>query len=153
MVKASGSRDRCDSNSNPSFTHWWLSHHSPCPSLDFPICKMTIPTSKCHWEDQVSLIYNFVPSHTQSVSIVCTWSLSCVWLFVTRGLYHTRPSVHGIFQARLLEWVAIAFSRESSQPKVWICISCIAGGFLTTEPPAKHPPLIHYMYVNNCHTD
>ena len=27
------------------------------------------------------------------------------------------PSVHGILQARILEWVAIAFSRESSQPR------------------------------------
>ena len=26
-------------------------------------------------------------------------------------------SVHGIFQARILEWVAIAFSRGSSQPR------------------------------------
>ena len=34
-------------------------------------------------------------------------------------------SVHGIFQARILEWVAISFSRGSSQPKDWICISCI----------------------------
>ena len=27
------------------------------------------------------------------------------------------PSVHGIFQARLLEWVAISFSRGSSHPR------------------------------------
>ena len=31
------------------------------------------------------------------------------------------PSVHGISQASILEWVAISFSRESSQP-----VSCIA---------------------------
>ena len=37
-------------------------------------------------------------------------------------------SVHGILQARILEGVAISFSRGSSQPRVWICISCIAGG-------------------------
>ena len=33
-------------------------------------------------------------------------------------------SVHGIFQARILEWVAISFSRESSQPRDQIHISC-----------------------------
>ena len=35
-------------------------------------------------------------------------------------------SVHGIFQERILEWVAISFSRESSQPRDWIqvCLHC-----------------------------
>ena len=34
-------------------------------------------------------------------------------------------SVHGISQTRILEWVAISFSRGSSWPRDWICISCI----------------------------
>ena len=42
-------------------------------------------------------------------------------------------SVHGISQARILEWVAIPFSRESSQPRDQIHISYIAGGFFTAE--------------------
>ena len=36
-------------------------------------------------------------------------------------------SVHGIFQARILEWVAISFSRRSSQPRDWTWVSCIVG--------------------------
>ena len=40
-------------------------------------------------------------------------------------------SVHGIFQARILEWVAISFSRGSSQPRVQTWVSCIAGRFFT----------------------
>ena len=35
------------------------------------------------------------------------------------------PSVHGIFQARILEWIAISFSRESSWPRDWIWVSYI----------------------------
>ena len=35
-------------------------------------------------------------------------------------------SVHGIFQARILEWVAVSFSRGSSQPKDRTRVSCIA---------------------------
>ena len=35
-------------------------------------------------------------------------------------------SVHGIFQARILEWVAISFSRESSQPMDKTHVSCLA---------------------------
>ena len=40
-------------------------------------------------------------------------------------------SVHGILQARILEWVAISFSRGSSQPRDQTQISCTAGRFLT----------------------
>ena len=36
-------------------------------------------------------------------------------------------SVHGIFQARVLEWVAISFSRRSSQPRDWTWVSCTVG--------------------------
>ena len=40
-------------------------------------------------------------------------------------------SVHGIPQARILEWIAIPFSRDSSQPMDQTQVSCIAGGFFT----------------------
>ena len=40
-------------------------------------------------------------------------------------------SVHGILQARILEWVVIPFSRGSSQPRGGTQVSCIAGRFFT----------------------
>ena len=40
-------------------------------------------------------------------------------------------SAHGIFQARILEWVSIPFSRESSRPGDQTWVSCIAGRSLT----------------------
>ena len=46
-------------------------------------------------------------------------------------------SVHGILQARVLEWVAMPSSRGSSQPRDWTQVSCAAGRFFTTEPPGK----------------
>ena len=46
-------------------------------------------------------------------------------------------SVHGILQARLLEWVAVPFSRRSSQPRNKTGVSCIAGEFFTIEPPRE----------------
>ena len=36
-------------------------------------------------------------------------------------------SVHGIVQARILEWVTISFSRGSSQPREWTRVSCTGG--------------------------
>ena len=38
-----------------------------------------------------------------------------------QGLQLTSSSVHGISQARILEWVAISFSRQSSPPKSLVC--------------------------------
>ena len=40
-------------------------------------------------------------------------------------------SIHGIFQARILEWVAISFSRRSSQPRNWTQVSRIIGKCFT----------------------
>ena len=40
-------------------------------------------------------------------------------------------SVHGIFQARILEWVSISFSRGSSQPRDWTQVSRIVGRCFT----------------------
>ena len=40
-------------------------------------------------------------------------------------------SVHGVLQARIPEWVAVPFSRGSSQPRDQTQVSCIAGGFFT----------------------
>ena len=43
-------------------------------------------------------------------------------------------SVHGILQARILEWVAISSSRGSSWPRDWTQVSCIAGRLFTDWP-------------------
>ena len=42
-----------------------------------------------------------------------------------------RSSVHGIFQARVLEWVAISFSRGSSRPRDQTWVSHIVGRCFT----------------------
>ena len=41
-------------------------------------------------------------------------------------------TVYGILQTRILEWVAIPFSRGSSQPRDQTQVSCIAVGFFTS---------------------
>ena len=58
-----------------------------------------------------------------------TWKLfSHVWLFANPMNY----TVHGILQARILEWVAFPFSRKSSQPRDQTQVSHIAGRFFTS---------------------
>ena len=62
-------------------------------------------------------------------------------------------SVHGIFQARILEWVAISSSREPFPPRDQTCItsaSCIAGRFFIAEPLGK-PQNMLMQKLNNMH--
>ena len=51
-------------------------------------------------------------------------------------------SVHRILQARILEWVAIPFSRGSSRPRNWIGVSCIAGRYFTVWATRNHHELL-----------
>ena len=51
---------------------------------------------------------------------------SCLTLCDPMDCSQPGSSVHGILQARILEWVAISFSRGSSQPRGWTQVSCIA---------------------------
>ena len=53
-------------------------------------------------------------------------------------------SVQGILLARVLEWVAISFSRGYSQPRDWTHISCIAGGFFTVWATREAPSIFRY---------
>ena len=62
----------------------------------------------------------------QSCPTLTPWTIAC-----------QDPLSVGIRQARILEWVAITFSRGSAQPRAWTRVSCIAGRFFTTELPGK----------------
>ena len=46
-------------------------------------------------------------------------------------------TVYGILQERILEWVDISISRLSFRPRDRTDISCVAGGFFTSEPPRR----------------
>ena len=53
--------------------------------------------------------------------------------------YCMNCTIHGILQARILEWVAFPFSRESSQTRNWTQVSHIAGGFFTSWATREAP--------------
>ena len=65
---------------------------------------------------------------------VCVGCFSRLQFFVTPWTVCSPPgsSVHGILQARIVEWVALPSSRESSQPRDQTRVSCFAGRFFTT---------------------
>ena len=85
--------------------------------------------------------------------IVCV--CVCVCVLVT----HLRPalcspmdcsspgsSIHGITQARILEWVATPFSRGSSQPRGQTQVFALGANSLPSEPPGK--PTWHSLFLN-----
>ena len=64
----------------------------------------------------------------------CVHAQSCPTVWDPMNCSLSDSSVHGILQARILEWVAISFSMGSSRPRdgarvSWV--SCTAGGFFT----------------------
>ena len=58
-------------------------------------------------------------------------------------------SVHGIHQERILEWVAISFSRGSSWPRNLTQVSCIAGKFFTYWA-MREAPFMSYINIKSC---
>ena len=65
----------------------------------------------------------------------CTQLLSHVWLFATPWTAACKAPLPMGFPRQ--ELAAISFSRGSSQPRDQTRVSCLAGGFFTTEPPGK----------------
>ena len=58
---------------------------------------------------------------------MCSVAKLCLTLCNPMDCSPPGSSARGISQARRLEWVAISFSRESSQPREQTQVSCIAG--------------------------
>ena len=57
-------------------------------------------------------------------------------------------SVHGILQARMLEWVAMLSSRGSCQTRDQTQVSCTADRFFTSETPGKPQSFLWFSFVN-----
>ena len=71
---------------------------------------------------------------------MCSVALSYLTLWDPVDCSPPGSSVHGMSQARILEWIAISYSRDLPDP--WIeplssAFPALAGGFSTTEPPGK----------------
>ena len=62
---------------------------------------------------------------------------SCLTLCNPKDCSPPGSYVHGILQARILEWVAVSFSRGSSWPRDQTWVSCTAGRFFTTWAPRE----------------
>ena len=82
-------------------------------------------------------------THTYPYLCVCV-SYSVMTICDLMDCSPPSSSVHRIFHARILEWVAIPFSRGSSPPRDRTWVSCIAGRFLTDWDTREAPNLTHH---------
>ena len=86
-------------------------------SATFPFCRVTQ-----------------LPLHLAIVKVDYVLILFCNHneVFSCDLLVHADYTVHGVLQVRILERVAVPFSRGSSQPRDRTQVSCIASGFFTS---------------------
>ena len=121
----------------PSFKSSWVKHHRSGLRNRLPFLKLltlqrnklsNIPKGKYNfkrWTKKTRVFGELMCMFSCSVTSDPSDAFDC-----------TQPgsSVHGIFQARMLEWITIYFSRESSRPRDQACVSyvlCIIGRFFT----------------------
>ena len=100
-------------------------------------CSFRPASGAQSWKGQWGTAQHLPRGHTvcAELAVVGAQLLSHIQLFCNRmDCSPLDSSVHGILQARILQWVAISFSRESSRPRDRTHVSCIAGRFFTTEP-------------------
>ena len=123
-----------------------------------PICPCSLH-SQCCCNSYLSWICLFTFLHDAvnysfiiNFCSLCSVAQSCPTL--SNPVDHSLPGsfVHKIFQARILKWVAISYSRGSFWPEIKLtspASPALTGGFFITEPPGK-PQLLIILPINFC---
>ena len=96
-------------------------HQAPTPSLP-PPSNATSGYSPGSVPDRVPLVWALKHGKKKEREV----AQLCLTFCDPMDCSLPGSSIHGIFQARVLEWVAIVFSRESSQPKDRTQVSRVA---------------------------
>ena len=132
------------SQNPPWGSSWQFSIHqpAPCPHILFLGYKIsTFPCCIRSWAQSLPLqnpMAVYLPNRSTSQEDCSTFCHACACILITQlcptlcdpvDCSPPGSSVHGIFWARIPEWVAISFSRGSFCPRnrTWVC--CIAGRF------------------------
>ena len=108
------------SSSVPSMFLWTSYHHASIPSSIKlrPFCNPLFP-----YQVYSALSVSYLLSSESGNC--CLVAKSCLTLCHPMDCSPPGYSIHGISQARILEWVVISFSKGSSWPRDWTFISCI----------------------------
>ena len=101
---------------------------------------------KCSSSSNSTPLCHVAPKKTSVIFLayyVHTQSLDCVRLFATPYCSPSGSCVHGISQARILEWVAISSSRGSSQPRKIESPCPVSPALQAYSLPLSHQVSIH----------
>ena len=93
-------------------------------TISWKMCAF-LPLYHPYISDEISLCFFCVLDGESEVT------QSCPTLWNPMDCSLPGSSVHGIFQAIVLEWIAISFSRGSSQPRDWTWVSRIVDRLFT----------------------
>ena len=124
------------------FMLYVISQNSHCRHCTVITCsRLPLPSSPAHppnkFPSHTDPLSHYIPSKQISLThilyplCVCLVPQSCLTLCNPMERSLPGSSVHGILQARIVEWVTISFCRASSQPRDQTQVSCIAGWFFT----------------------
>ena len=106
----------------------WASHSPSRTAVSLPV-KWTACPSPASSKDAPLLTDKIFQGLSEQARTGCVWlhsgAKSCLPLCDPMDYSLLSPSVHGIFQVRTLEWVAISSSRESSPSRDRTHVSCI----------------------------
>ena len=106
---------------------WWLSHR---------VVRIAL-------KEIIYAEHAVYSRHIIATSLVVKWKLlSRVWFCASPWTI-----VHGILQARILEWVAVPFSRGSSQPRDWTQVPFIQADYVPSEPQGKPHGSCSYLVI------
>ena len=100
--------------------------------------------------------YTQAPNQNAVCAVLCSVPQSCPTLWDPWDCSPPGSSVHGVFQARILERVAISSFRGSSRPsaQTWVSlVSCTAGGSFATEPSEKPHDAVYLKHINDNSND
>ena len=84
-----------------------------------------------------------------AAAYICLVAQLCPTLWDPMDCSPPASSVHGILQARVLEWASMPSSRGSSQPRNHIRVSCITGGLFTCGATRETGTYVHI--AGSCH--
>ena len=114
----------------------------------------TLPEKTCRWPTIQEKVLNTTNYQGNAMKITVMYHLTAVRMKLKMKVAQSCPTlcdpiaytVHGILQARILEWVAVPFSRDLPNPEVKPRSPTLLVDSLPAEPPGKPKYLLEWLF-------
>ena len=131
----------------PKCSAWWIfTNWTACPHNQHPGRRVGPHNTFSLWKGKSTMSWavHAIPADCLFMAslVVVLFAQLCLTLCDPMDCNLPGSSVHGILQARILEWAAIPFSRGSSRPRDQTQVSCAAGRFFSVLLAGSVPIMI-----------